>query len=170
MRLVDELRWLNTIVLGSMPGPPGASPDEHVCAVRLAAATTLESATDLLAMPSSSPAALEAALTRRCPEIGLLHHSDQGCQYPSIAFGNRCREAGVRPSMGSVGDCYDNAMCESFNAILECELLVNHRFANQREAAFAVFEFINGWYNPHRRHTALGMLSPAEFERRNQAA
>jgi putative transposase len=113
--------------------------------------------------------ALDMAIHQRRPK-DVIHHSDQGCQYTSIAFGNRCREAGVRPSMGSVGDCYDNAMCESFNAILECELLVNHRFANQREAAFAVFEFINGWYNPHRRHTALGMLSPAEFERRNQAA
>jgi putative transposase len=72
--------------------------------------------------------------------------------------------------MGSVGDCYDNAMCESFNATLECELLANHRFPTQREAALAVFDFIDGWYNPHRRHSALGYLSPVEFERRMRAA
>lgn len=114
--------------------------------------------------------ALEMALQRRRP-TNVIHHSDQGCQYTSIAFGKRCKEAGVRPSMGSVGDCYDNAMCESFNATLECELLVKHRFRNQREAALAVFEFIEGWYNPHRRHTAIGNISPVEFERRmSQAA
>ncbi len=80
--------------------------------------------------------------------------------------------------MGSVGDCYDNAMCESFNAMcesfnatLECELLVKHRLKNQREASLAVFDFIEGYYNPHRRHTAIGNISPAEYERRmSQAA
>lgn len=114
--------------------------------------------------------ALNMALYRRRP-TNVIHHSDQGCQYTSIAFGKRCAEAGVRPSMGSVGDCYDNAMCESFNATLECELLVKHRFRNQREAALAVFDFIEGWYNPHRRHTSIGNISPMEFERRmSQAA
>ena len=72
--------------------------------------------------------------------------------YMSISFGSRCREAGIRPSMGSVGDCYDNAMCESWNATLECELLVKRRFKNQREASIAIFDFIEGWYNPRRRH------------------
>jgi putative transposase len=71
--------------------------------------------------------ALNMAIYRRRP-ANVIHHSDQGCQYTSIAFGKRCGEAGIRPSMGSVGDCYDNAMCESFNATLECELLVKHRF------------------------------------------
>lgn len=114
--------------------------------------------------------ALNMALYRRKPK-SVIHHSDQGCQYTSIAFGKRCEEADVRSSMGSVGDCYDNAMCESFNATLECELLVKHRFKNQREAALAVFDFIEGYYNPHRRHTSLGMLSPMEYERRmSQAA
>jgi putative transposase len=114
--------------------------------------------------------ALNMAIYQRKPE-NVIHHSDQGCQYTSIAFGKRCDEAGVRPSMGSVGDCYDNAMCESFNATLECELLVKHAFRNQREAALAVFDFIEGFYNPRRRHTSLGMLSPAEYERRmSQAA
>jgi putative transposase len=109
--------------------------------------------------------ALNMAIHQRNP-TNVIHHSDQGCQYTSIAFGSRCKEAGIRPSMGSVGDCYDNAMCESFNAILECELLVKHRFKNQREAALAVFDFIEGFYNPKRRHTSLGMMSPAQFEAR----
>jgi putative transposase len=114
--------------------------------------------------------ALNMAIYRRRPN-NVIHHSDQGCQYTSIAFSNRCKEAGIRPSMGSVGDCYDNAMCESFNAILECELLVKHRFKTPREAALAVFDFIEGFYNPRRRHTSIGSISPAEYERRmTQAA
>lgn len=114
--------------------------------------------------------ALNMAIFRRKP-TGVVHHSDQGCQYTSIAFGKRCEEAGVKPSMGSVGDCFDNAMCESFNATLECELLVQNRFKSQRDAALAVFDFIEAWYNPRRRHTSLGMLSPMEYERRmTQAA
>ena len=91
---------------------------------------------------------------------GVIHHSDQGSQYTSIEFGKRCREAGVRPSMGSVGDAYDNAMAESFFATLECELLDRRRFKTQAEARMAVFEFIEGFYNPRRRHSSLGYLSP----------
>lgn len=113
--------------------------------------------------------ALNMALYRRRPR-NVIHHSDQGCQYTSIAFGKRCAEAGVRPSMGSVGDCYDNAMCESLNATIECELLAFHRFRNQHEASLAIFEFIEGWYNPHRRHTSIGNISPMEFERRMATA
>ncbi|HEX9108102.1 MAG TPA: IS3 family transposase [Longimicrobiales bacterium] len=113
--------------------------------------------------------ALNMALAQRRPQ-GVIHHSDQGCQYTSIAFGARCLEAGVRPSMGSVGDCYDNAMCESFFATLECELLDRHSFTTPAQARRAIFEFIEGWYNPHRRHSALGQLSPNEFERRAGAA
>lgn len=112
--------------------------------------------------------ALDMAIHQRKPR-DVIHHSDQGCQYTSIAFGKRCKQAGVKPSMGSVGNCYDNAMCESFNATLECELLAEHRFHNRREAALAVFDFIEGWYNPHRRHTSIGNISPAEYER-SQAA
>ena len=103
--------------------------------------------------------ALNMALAQRRP-AGVIHHSDQGTQYTSIAFGMRCRESGVRPSMGSVGDCFDNAMCESFFATLECELLDRRHFRTQVEARMAVFEFIEGWYNPHRRHSALDYLSP----------
>ena len=113
--------------------------------------------------------ALNMAIYRRRP-IDVVHHSDQGTQYTSIAFGSRCREANIRPSMGSVGDCYDNAMCESFNAILECELLDRHRFKTQRKAALAVFDFIEGWYNPHRRHTSIGNISHVEYERQSLAA
>jgi putative transposase len=108
--------------------------------------------------------ALNMALTQRRP-TGVVHHSDQGCQYTSIAFGQRCREMGVRPSMGSVGDAYDNALCESFFATLECELLDRHRFETQVEARLAIFEFLEGWYNPHRRHSALGYHSPINYER-----
>ncbi len=107
--------------------------------------------------------ALEMALERRAPS-DVIHHSDQGCQYTSIAFGLRCERAGVRPSTGSVGDCFDNAMCESFFATLECELIDRRSFRTQAEARAEIFDFIEGWYNPRRRHSGLGMKSPAEFE------
>jgi putative transposase len=112
--------------------------------------------------------ALEMALGQRRP-TAVIHHSDQGTQYTSIAFGIRCKQAGVRPSMGSVGDAYDNAMCESFFATLECELLERERFRNQAEAKMKVFDFIEGWYNPRRRHSALGYKSPMQFERAHAA-
>jgi putative transposase len=108
--------------------------------------------------------ALNMALAQRRP-ASVIHHSDQGCQYTSIAFGRRCGERGVRPSTGSVGDAYDNAMCESPFATLECELLDRHRFKNQVEARLAVFDFIEGWDNPHRRHAALAYESPIDYER-----
>ena len=110
--------------------------------------------------------ALNMAIAQRRPK-GVIHHSDQGCQYTSIAFGLRCREAGIRPSMGSVGDAYDNAMAESFFATLECELLDRRRFATQTEARFAVLEWIEAWYNPLRRHSALGYESPNAYERKH---
>jgi putative transposase len=107
--------------------------------------------------------ALDMALLTRRPN-GVIHHSDQGSQYTSIEFGQRCRNVGVRPSMGSVGDAYDNAMCESFFATLECELLDRHRFKNQAEARMTVFAFIEGFYNRRRRHSAIGYLSPVDYE------
>ena len=81
----------------------------------------------------------------------------------------RCRDAGVRPSMGSVGDAYDNAMCESFFATLECELLARSRFKTQAEARNATFAFIEGFYNKRRRHSSIGYLSPIDYERRHHA-
>ena len=135
--------------------------------------------------------ALEMAVRQRRPD-GVIHHSDQGCQgefnwssqhlddevlrcrdgngdgqYTSVAFGTRCREWGVAPSMGSVGDCY--AMAESFFTTLECEPLNRTRLSTHAEEQAAVFEFIEGWYNTRRRHSALGYLSPLAFERRHQA-
>jgi putative transposase len=107
--------------------------------------------------------ALDMAVHQRKP-ADVIHHSDQGSQYTSLAFGQRCREAGVRPSMGSVGDAYDNALCESFFATLECELLDRRCFQSQAEARMAVFSYIEGWYNPSRRHSAIGYLSPVAYE------
>ena len=108
--------------------------------------------------------ALNMALGQRRPQ-GVVHHSDQGSQYTSLAFGKRCREMGVVPSTGSAGDCFDNAMAESFFATLECELIDRRSFRTQAEARLAIFQFIEGWYNPRRRHSALGYLSPNDYER-----
>ena len=109
--------------------------------------------------------ALNMALYLRRPQ-GVIHHSDQGIQYTAYAFGKRCSEWGVRPSMGSVGDCYDNALCESFFASLECELLDRRSFQTHVEARMAVFQYIEGWYNTHRRHSSIGYYAPIAFERR----
>ena len=108
-------------------------------------------------------AALNMALQQRKP-TDVVHHSDQGSQYTSTVFGNRCKLMGVRPSMGSVGDAYDNAMAESFFASLECELLDRRSFKTKTEARMAVFTWLEGWYNPRRRHSALGYRSPVRFE------
>ncbi len=114
--------------------------------------------------------ALDMALWNRRPPAGLVHHSDHGAQYTSLAFGRRCREAGIAVSMGSVGDCYDNALAESFFATLECELVARSRWRTREEARMAVFDFIEAFYNPRRRHSGLGYLSPAEYERRHHSA
>ncbi len=110
--------------------------------------------------------ALNMALHNRRPMEGVIHHSDHGTQFTSYAFGKRCREAGVVPSMGSVGDCFDNALCESFFATLECELIARTRWETHAQAKLAVFDFIEAFYNRRRRHSGIGQLSPAEFERR----
>jgi len=109
--------------------------------------------------------ALNMALQTRRP-TAVIHHSDQGCQYSSYVFTQRCRQAGVRVSMGAVGDAYDNAMAESFFATLECELIARRSWKTPAEARSAVFSWIEGWYNPRRLHSALGYLSPSEYERR----
>jgi len=110
--------------------------------------------------------AVDMALWRRRPTQGVIHHSDQGSQYTSLAFGRRLREAGLVGSMGSRGDCFDNATAESFFATLECELLARHRFPTRSAARLALFDYIEGFSNTHRRHSALGYLSPAAYERR----
>jgi putative transposase len=111
--------------------------------------------------------ALNMALMTRKPQ-SVIHHSDQGSQYTSIAFGNRCKEMGVRPSMGTVGDAYDNAMAESFFASLECELIARRTWKTKTEARLAVFTWIESWYNPRRRHSGLNYQSPNNFERKHQ--
>jgi putative transposase len=109
-------------------------------------------------------AALNMAMQQRKPKC-VIHHSDQGSQYTSLAFGQRCQKLGVRPSMGSVGDAYDNAMAESFFASLECELIERRSFETKSQAKLALFTYIEGWYNARRRHSGLGRVSPVNFER-----
>lgn len=113
--------------------------------------------------------ALHMALWRRRP-AEVIHHSDHGSQYTRVAFGKRGDEAGIRLSMGSVGDCDDNALCESFFATLECELLDRVTFRTRAEARRGIFEFIEGWYHTHRRHSSLDYLSPMEYARKHHAA
>ena len=110
-------------------------------------------------------AALNMALHTRRPE-SVIHHSDQGSQYTSIAFGKRCHEMGVRPSMGTVGDAYDNAMAESFFASLECELINRYSWKTKIEARLKIFTWIEAWYNSRRRHSGIHYLSPNNYERR----
>ncbi|MEU8404317.1 IS3 family transposase [Nonomuraea sp. NPDC048892] len=111
--------------------------------------------------------ALAMAIHQRRPQAGVIHHSDKGSQYTSIAFGQRCEQAGVRPSTGRTGTCFDNAITESFFASLECELIDRRTFHTRSEAERAVFSYIEGFYNPRRRHSANGYFSPAEYERRH---
>ena len=111
--------------------------------------------------------ALQMATWRRRPPAGqAVFHSDHGSQYTSWAFGRRLRAAGVLGSMGSIGDAYDNAMAESFFSTLQRELLDQHRWQTRRQLALAVFEWIEGWYNPRRRHSSIGNLSPIDYEAR----
>jgi putative transposase len=110
-------------------------------------------------------AAVAMALGNRRPDPGVILHSDQGCQFTSLAYGDHCRQAGIMPSMGSVGDCYDNAITESFFATLECELLDRSTFRSHSEARTAIFDYIEGFYNPHRRHSSLAYATPAAYER-----
>jgi putative transposase len=111
--------------------------------------------------------ALNMALYTRKPE-SVIHHSDQGSQYTSVIFGKRCAEMGVRPSMGTVGDAYDNAMAESFFATLECELIDRRSWKTHTEARLAVFTWIESWYKPKRRHSGLGQMSPMAFESKHE--
>ena len=109
--------------------------------------------------------ALGMAVTMRRPETGLIHHSDRGGQYRSLALGRTLRDSGIMASMGSRGDAYDNAAAESFMATIKTELVHRQRFKTRDAARLAVFRYIEGFYNPHRRHSALGYLSPVEYEK-----
>ncbi len=113
-------------------------------------------------------AALDMALQTRRPEQ-VIHHSDQGSTYTSFAFTQRCKASGVAMSMGKTGDAYDNAMAESFFATLECELIDRRSWRTFDEARQAIFCWIEGWYNPRRRHSRLNYESPNEFERKRSS-
>jgi putative transposase len=108
--------------------------------------------------------ALKMAINRRRPETGLVHHSDQGSQYVSLAFGQQARDAGIAVSMDSKGDCFDNAVAESFFSTLKKELVRRQTWKTRRELGAAVFEYIEVFYNRERRHSTLGYLSPEQYE------
>jgi putative transposase len=108
--------------------------------------------------------ALQMALRRRKPKPGLIHHSDQGSQYVSLAFGQQARKAGIALSMGSTGDAYDNAVAESFFATLKKELINRRTWPTRKELVGEVFDYVETFYNNRRRHSTLGMLSPSAFE------
>jgi putative transposase len=109
--------------------------------------------------------AVQMAVWRRQPPDGqTIAHSDHGTQYTSWAFGRRLRSAGLLGSMGSIGDCFDNAVAESFFGSLQLELLDEHRWETRDQLANAIFEWIEAWYNPRRRHSYCNMLSPIDYE------
>jgi putative transposase len=109
--------------------------------------------------------AVQMAIWRRRPPEGqVVAHSDHGSTYTSWAFGRRLRSAGLLGSMGSIGDCFDNSVAESFFGTLQLELLDEHRWETRQRLALAIFDWIEAWYNPRRRHSHCGMLSPADYE------
>ena len=110
--------------------------------------------------------ALAMAVTRRRPPAGLVHHSDRGSQPTSLAFGRTLRESHLIASMGSRGDAYDNAACESCISTLKVEWIKRHRYESRDQARLSIFRYIETFYNPRRRHSSLGGISPDEYERR----
>jgi transposase InsO family protein len=108
--------------------------------------------------------ALQMALARRRPGAGVVHHSDQGSQYVSLAFGQACAKAGIARSMGSTGCCFDNAVAEAFFATLKRELVHRRSWPTRQELQSAVFDYVEGFYNSRRLHSTLGHVSPAEYE------
>jgi hypothetical protein len=148
--------WKGRVRLCRAPNPATALPKRRVVGWSMAGHLRTELVLD----------AMEMAIVRRRPTTAAVFHSDRGTQYTSLVFGRRCREAGIAGSMGSVGDAYDNAVAESFFATLETELIDRHAWRTRADARLAVFDFIEAWYNPHRRHTFIGQPSPAGFERR----
>jgi putative transposase len=112
--------------------------------------------------------ALAMAVSRRRPPAGLVHHSDRGSQYTSLAFGRTLRESELVASMGSRGDAYDNAACESCISTLKVEWIKRHRYRSRDEARLSIFRYVETFYNPRRRHSSLGGISPDEYEKRFQ--
>ena len=110
------------------------------------------------------------ACGRRLPGVGLLHHSDRGSQYASLEYQQQLARAGAQCSMSRRGDCYDNAAVESFFGTLKTELIYDRRYATRAQARLDIFEYIEVFYNRERRHSALGYLSPADYEARHAAA
>ena len=108
--------------------------------------------------------ALNMAIARRRPEAGLIHHSDQGSQFVSLAFGQAAAKAGIARSMGSTGVCWDNAVAETFFATLKKELVHRRSWPEREELRREVFDYIEIFYNATRRHSTLGMLSPSRYE------
>lgn len=121
------------------------------------------------ASPTAAPVtnALGMAIDQRGP-AGTVIHSDQGTQFTSWAFTRRALDSGLLPSMGAVGSCYDNAMIESFWSRMQVELLDRRTWRTRVELAYAIFEYLEIFNNRQRRHSALGMLTPIEFETRHQ--
>ena len=111
--------------------------------------------------------AISMAITRRKPKPGLVHHSDRGSQYTSIAMGRTLRDSKIMASMGSRGDPWDNASAESCISTIKNELVKRRTFATRDQARLALFRYIEAFYNPLRRHSSLGMLSPDEHEDRH---
>ncbi len=108
--------------------------------------------------------ALGMAIDNRRPATGGVIHSDHGVQFASWAFTRRAKESGLVPSMGSVGDCFDNAVIEAFWSRMQVELLNRHRWRTRIELANAIFDYLEIWHNRQRRHSSIGMMSPIEFE------
>ena len=143
------------------------SPSTHATTSTLSAAPS----TVVLARPWAGGHQPKLSTITYAPSsLAPLRRLLEPAQYTSVAFGQRCKQAGVQPSMGPVGDAYDNAMCESFFASLECELLDRRVFRSHAEGRMAVFQYIEGWYNPRRRHSALGYQSPVNYERMHPTA
>src|SRR5882757_8035885 len=159
---------------GDTPAPIAASSLDKPAAIN-AQKRSRSSRRAIPGRPGDLNLSRNARSDRRLPAIAtflpvVLRRPVDSAQYTSVAFGKRCSEAGVRPSMGSVGDAYDNAMAESFFSTLEAELLSRRRFASQAEAKMACFSYIEGWYNPVRLHSGLGYRSPITYEADMQAA
>jgi putative transposase len=160
--------WPDAPWLADITGHP-ASEGKLYCAAVMAAFSRRIIGWPIAARPDTGLviSALSMAVTRRQPGKGrTVLHSGHGAQYTAWAFGKRIRDSGLLGSMGTVGDCYGNAMTESFWNAMQMEFLGQASWQARNQLGSAIFEWMECWYNPHRRHSSLGMLSPAEYERR----